>query len=132
MDVSMVVDEQTEGVGTAVGVVILVILHDRLVDKGVLISRLVHEPVDDTWDDNGDVLHVLLEIWIILIISTLVKVRNVNKVPVRLPASTTVLYNVSKSSAFHKSMIAFSLSQILVGHNCENILSSLKSSRVLL
>ena len=125
MDISMVVDEQAEGIGTAVGIVLLVILHNSLVGIRILIGRLVHEPVNNTWDGNSNVFHIFLELGVIFIVSSLVEVRNIDEVPVRLPASATVLYNISESSAFHKSMIAFSFGQSLVCHYFEHLLSSL-------
>lgn len=132
MDVSMIMDEQPEGIRAAMGIVILVCLHDSLVHIRILIARLVQEPVNNTWNGNCDVLHVLLEFGIVFIVSTLVKVRNINEVPVRLPASTTELNDVSESSAFHKSMIAFIVGQRLVRHYFEHFLSSLQSRWILL
>ena len=105
VDVTEIVDEETESIGSATLFILLHCVHDSGVDKGVLVTSRVAQPVNDVWDHNRDVLGVKLEIRIVTQAPTIAQVGNVHEVPVRLPAATLVLDHVGKWCCLNKRMI---------------------------
>jgi hypothetical protein len=116
VNVTVIMYEKTESVGTTSGVIIVVVLHNRLVDSGVLITRFVHQPVNDPWDGHCNVPNVLLEVRVVIRVPTLIEVRNVYEMPVGLPSTPFILDHVSKRCALHKWMIFFRTCDGLIGH----------------
>ena len=70
-----------------------------------------------------DVVHILLKLRIVLQIATLVKVGDVDEVPVGLPAASLVLNLVSECSTLHERVM-FSLLVIVWPANVERIFSA--------
>lgn len=82
VDIAEIVDQKAKGVGAAASVIIVVVLQYSLVDGRLLVARLVHQPVNNAWDSTGNVHHVLLEVRVVVHVATLVKVRDIDEVPV--------------------------------------------------
>ncbi len=102
VDVAQIVDEQAKGIGASAGLILVVVVHHSLEGVTVLIVGLVREPVNDVGNVLSDVVSIKFELGIVLEVSTLVEVRDVNEVPVRLPAATLVLNHIGKGSAFNE------------------------------
>lgn len=69
--------------------------------------RLVREPIDNIWNVLSNVVIVKLELRIILEVASLVEVRDINEVPVGLPAATLVLYHISERSTLNEGIFVF-------------------------
>ena len=132
MDISKIVDQKAKRIRTTTSIIVIVIVHDGLVDWRILVAGLVHQPVNDSWDCSCDVHHIFLEIRVVFSVSALIKVRDINEVPVRLPATALILDHVSKRCSLHKGMIALGACNSLVCHVCENLLSLLQGHWVFL
>jgi len=61
---------------------VIVIGHHSLVSVTVLVVGLVRQPINYAWDVLRDIVLVKLELRIILEVAALVKVGDVNEVPV--------------------------------------------------
>ncbi len=82
MNVTVIMNKQAESIRTTALVVVIVILHDCLVNLAILVVGLVHQPVDDAWNGDSNVHGVLLELGIVLQVAALVEIGDVNEVPV--------------------------------------------------
>lgn len=108
------------------------VIHDCAVNEGVLVASISLKPVNDGWDGNTDVLRVKLEVWVAVHVTALVKVGDIYKVPVGLPAATLVLDHVGEGSCLNEDMISFTVGDVLVLHDLEKGLCLLKGLRGLL
>ena len=125
MDVTKIMDEKSESVGASSGLVIVVIFHHSGVGVALLVLTLVWEPVNYIRDVLGNVVHVLLEIGVILKVAALVKVGNVNEVPVWLPAATLVLDLIGECSALHEWIHFLAICDSLTGQSGEDLFCTL-------
>ena len=113
VDVSQIVDQEAESVGLSSGFIVVVVLHYSSVSVTLLVVALVGQPVDDVGDVLGDVVHILLELGVVLQVAALVKVGDVDEVPVGLPAASLVLNLVSECSTLHEGVHVFAASNSL-------------------
>jgi hypothetical protein len=132
VDVSEIVDEETESIGSATLFILLYCVHDSGVDKGVLVSSRVAQPVNDVRDHNRDVLGVKMEIRIVTQAPTIAQVGNVHEVPARLPTATLVLDHVGKRCCFNERMILLAAGQVFSSHHSEQCFGLLKGLWALL
>lgn len=63
-----------------------------------------------------DVVHILLKLRIVLQIATLVKVGDVDEVPVGLPAAALVLDLIGEGRALHERVASLAVCDGLTGH----------------
>ena len=132
VNVSEIVDEQSEGIWLSVLLIVLHLGHHGLVDEVILIVGGLSQPVTDTEHCSGDVLGVELELRVLVDWTALVEVGSVNEVPVWLPAATSHLDVVCEGAWLHEGIIK--LCHLHHGVLCaailEKFLSSCKSWRV--
>ena len=132
MNISQIVDQKAESIGLSSGFIVVVVLHYSSVSVTLLIVALVWQPIDNVGDVLCDVVHILLKLRIVLQIATLVKVGDVDEVPVGLPAASLVLNLVSECSTLHERVHVFAASNSLACQCWKDFFSSGKSLRVLL
>ena len=108
--------------------VIVVVLHDGLVHKGVLVTISTSEPIINGRNDDSDVVRFHKELGIVGGITTLIKVRVVNKVPAILPAVTFTLYLVGEGGAFNEGVFTFEggNGRVLFFQDLKSLFSTLK------
>ena len=82
VNVTVIMNKQAESIRTTTLVVVIVILHDCLVNLAVLEVGLVHQPVNDAWNGDSNVHGVFLELGIVLQVAALVEIGDVYEVPV--------------------------------------------------
>ena len=117
MDVTKVVDQETQSVGFPSLLIVLHIVHDSLVHKAVLVAGVAHQPVNDSWNGDADVLFVELEIGIVIRVATLVKVWNIDEVPVGLPSTAFILNHVCEGSGLNEPVILLATGDVLPSHH---------------
>jgi hypothetical protein len=81
--------------------------HNSCVGVGILVVSGVAEPVDELWDDKGDVLSIEFEVRVVTDVGTVINERIVNKVPFLLPLATLHSDIISKSSALNERIVTF-------------------------
>ena len=106
MDVSDVVDEESDGVGEA----LLLsqgreLLHHGGVDEAALVGAGVGDPLLEGGNSLVDGIGVGLEVGVVLLAASLVEVGSVNEVPARLPGAALCLDLVGEGRAFHKWIV---------------------------
>jgi len=105
MDVAHVMDQQAQGVGlgevrtTWVEVVVDVGIH---VGGHIISTIFLREPIGDVLDSLSKVVGLCRDVVVTGL--TLVNVGHINKVKVRLPSSTVILYVVSEGRTLHEGM----------------------------
>lgn len=127
VSISEIVDQESKGVWLSSLLIILSVVHNSLVDERVLVTRGALEPVNYAWNSCTDVLLIELKIRVVIDVITLIKVRDINKMPVWLPATALVLDHVSEGSRLNERMIALAICDSFVCHDSQDIFSLLKS-----
>jgi hypothetical protein len=95
MDITNIVDQKTEGIGLAV-LFVLHLRHHCLINKMVFVAWLLVDPSGDTLNSVSNVLVAEFDFGVIIKRASFVKERSIDKMPVRLPATTMVLDQISK------------------------------------
>ena len=111
--ISHIVDEKAESEG-------LLLLspvdsaRDVPEDKVVLEVTLLLKPIIDVLNGFNYAVWVILELWVVLKASTLVKVWGVNEMPVILPLLAGLLDLISESSTFNERVVELRSNRTLV------------------
>ena len=84
------------------------------VNEVVLEIPLLLKPITDVLNSFDNVFRFILELWVVIQASTLVKVWGVNEVPVVLPLLAGLLDLISESSAFNERIIELRSDRTLV------------------
>ena len=116
VDIAKIVDEQSQCIGLRSCLIVIVIIHNGGVGVTLLVVSLAREPVDNIRDVLRDIVHVLLKGGVILKVAALVKVRNVDEVPVGLPAAALVLDLIGEGCALHERVASLAVCDGLTGH----------------
>jgi hypothetical protein len=106
MDVSNVMDEQSQGIWSAEGFGVNV-THNLFVGVGVLVVAGVAEPVGDLGDHKGDVLDVEYKVRVVWDTWTVINEGSINEVPFWLPATAGWLDIVSKCGTLNERVVWF-------------------------
>jgi len=89
-------------------------LSDIPVNEIVFVVSFFGEPVIYVFDGSHDAVGVILELRVVLQVSSLVEVRSVNKMPVVLPLLSSFFQLISECRAFNEWIIALRSNQTLV------------------
>ena len=124
MDISDVVDKESQGVGFCLFFVVLQELHHGDIHEVVLVVVLLKEPVSDEWNHSGDVLFIDLEIGEGGELVILVKEWLISIVPCGLEAATLVLDLISHGSTFNEGVVTLDTNgEVIVFHHCKPVVS---------
>ena len=85
----------------------VIVIHNVFVGVCVLITIIILNEVNDFWDYSSDVMLFKFEFWVVISVPSLIKVRDINKVPVSLPVAASAFDFVSKGCAFNEWVVLF-------------------------
>lgn len=78
-------------------------------------------------DGNRDVLLIKLESGVVIGVTALIEVGDIDEVPVGLPTATLVLDHVSEGSSLDEGMVALAVGDVLTSHDGEEGFGLLES-----
>lgn len=131
VNISHIVDEEPQSLRKSSSLVIN-LAHHFLVDVVVLIASFLVEPLDDTFDGTNDIFVLDNELWIVVDLSTLIKVWGIEEMPVVLIGTTLVFNVVSKASRLNEGIVVFVSLGVVVRVLGKDLFGSLEHSLVLL